>query len=350
MIHQKLMRPVLLGHCPPENSSALKRILDRLGHDEVTHIGYTAQIINQVAASQPGFVRQVFCRRTSEFNQLTIAGDRSWRFRLTTTLIANIGAHEYDSVYTRRDQDSLASFDRGVVGNFVAQLGCIGFRTRKEAREDLRFIADSFHSIGTTNRRLVDVGCGSGGYGVWLGSRLRATTIGLDLSIAGLRRGKKTYGQSGEVLFAHSNFEEMPLAIRSCQGAVALDSVYLSSKPEAALNEIGRVLESGALVFTTLQTGPRSRPEHDVDWGAWEEALAISGFECLAAENCTLSWRRYMLRKHRRRWHSRDELLARYGQRIVPDLRVTAAMLGIGDRGVIARTHRANFRVRKRTG
>lgn len=71
-IHHVLQRRALADHCPEENRPALKRIQDRLLYDELAHVGYTAALIETLAASLDGAnVVALFLRRFQDFNRIT---------------------------------------------------------------------------------------------------------------------------------------------------------------------------------------------------------------------------------------------------------------------------------------
>jgi bacterioferritin (cytochrome b1) len=72
-IHQLLLRPMILAHCPQENCDRLKRILDSLLADETKHIEYTANLIEEfIDKGHSNFVYQTMQKRLAEFNQITL--------------------------------------------------------------------------------------------------------------------------------------------------------------------------------------------------------------------------------------------------------------------------------------
>jgi len=72
-IHQLLLRPVILAHCPEENCDRLTRILDSLLTDETRHIEYTARLIEEfITRGYSSFVYQTMQKRLEEFNQITL--------------------------------------------------------------------------------------------------------------------------------------------------------------------------------------------------------------------------------------------------------------------------------------
>lgn len=72
-VHHLLQRRALVHHADPDVHPRLMKLLDRLLHDELRHVGYTAKLIEEMSADagQERLVR-LFCKRFSEFNELTV--------------------------------------------------------------------------------------------------------------------------------------------------------------------------------------------------------------------------------------------------------------------------------------
>ena len=71
-VHHLLQRPMLLVHCPPRRHPKLLRLLDSLLADEIKHISYTANLIEDFAArgnSRP--VNDLMKTRVNDFNEIT---------------------------------------------------------------------------------------------------------------------------------------------------------------------------------------------------------------------------------------------------------------------------------------
>jgi hypothetical protein len=73
LIHQLLMQPLIVVHCPREGRRRVDALVDGLGRDERRHIGYTARLIDAAAKKHPKLVRMLMERRLREFNELTLA-------------------------------------------------------------------------------------------------------------------------------------------------------------------------------------------------------------------------------------------------------------------------------------
>lgn len=71
-IHHLMQRRAIKAHCPPENLAPVMRIQDSLLRDELAHVGYTAVLIEKVAAtSDRDNVAGLFRKRVRDFNAIT---------------------------------------------------------------------------------------------------------------------------------------------------------------------------------------------------------------------------------------------------------------------------------------
>lgn len=71
-IHHTMQRPALAEHCPPQNQAKVVKLQDTLLNDELSHIAYTAVLIERSAAgADPAKLAGLFCRRFREFNAIT---------------------------------------------------------------------------------------------------------------------------------------------------------------------------------------------------------------------------------------------------------------------------------------
>jgi hypothetical protein len=72
LIHQMLMRPVILAHAPAAQQLRLTHLLDQLARDERIHIGYTAKLIERAIRLRPSETRWMMSQRVRDFNVLTL--------------------------------------------------------------------------------------------------------------------------------------------------------------------------------------------------------------------------------------------------------------------------------------
>jgi SAM-dependent methyltransferase len=170
---------------------------------------------------------------------------------------------------------------------------------------------------------LLDLGCGRGGVGRWLATRLQARLVGLDGSAVAIAQAVALAPMGDLERFVVGDFAVTGLEDGSVAAALSHDALYMAEHPRAALVEAHRVLRHGAvLAFTTYSSVGT----------AWEALAGETGFAVERVDDLTERWRAIMRAKHERRWSLRHELRRRFGRAIEPELSVTTAMLGLGGR------------------
>ena len=71
-INHTMQRPALAQHCPPENQDKITKLHDSLLTDELSHIAYTAMLVDEMGRdADPEALRALFRRRLSNFNTIT---------------------------------------------------------------------------------------------------------------------------------------------------------------------------------------------------------------------------------------------------------------------------------------
>jgi len=221
----------------------------------------------------------------------------------------------------------------------VRDVGANGFATAAVlARLAARLAA---HAPPSRSPRLIDLGCGSGGVGLWLAAHLPAALRGVDVSALGVAQACQRAARAGiDARFSVARFEDTGLPPASAEAVVSSDALYLARDPGAAAREAARLLvPGGVLVFNTYPTVGVDDP--------WLEELRAGGFEVIEADDRSAEWRDVMARKHRARldhaaWLT-DQLQANAG----PELAVSRAMLGVGRPSFLAATRRVELVARR---
>jgi hypothetical protein len=71
-IHHTMQRPVLARHCPPDNLTKITSLQDALLKDELSHIAYTAVLIEEISQDVDcNRLASLFRRRFHDFNAIT---------------------------------------------------------------------------------------------------------------------------------------------------------------------------------------------------------------------------------------------------------------------------------------
>jgi SAM-dependent methyltransferase len=158
----------------------------------------------------------------------------------------------YGPVLARLDDSpTLRAIYRDVYGgDYPAEADPFGFVTLSE----LRVLAGVLAESGVT--RLLDVGCGRGGPGLWLARELRVPLVGLDIvpeAVAAARRHAVAFGwPDAEFHLASGTDTGLPDA--AFDGAMSVDALWMIQDKAAAFRELARVLRPGGrLAFTTWE-------------------------------------------------------------------------------------------------
>ena len=240
----------------------------------------------------------------------------------------------YDDIYRRRRKPCiLDEIDLAASEDDTAKcLDCNGFLRRTELQSTFRFLR-AHVPILKMSPRLLDLGCGTGGVGRWLSRSLHIGLIGIDFSPEAVAQANSRRG-GVDAEFRVADFRETGLPDSSIAAAISVDALYLADDPAAALCELHRVLvPHGPLVFTGYtEEDTRDQPQHSHCQDSpsfWPRLLAEAGFEFHDCHDVTGPWRRYMHRKHTRRWAKRTRIIDELGELGKAELSVSQAMIGL---------------------
>ena len=104
----------------------------------------------------------------------------------------------------------------------------------------------------TGGATLVDLACGRGGYGLEIASRTGARLIGVDFSAEAVRQATEHARRLGAVAeFRVGDLAATGLAAGAANGVLCVDAIQFAPEPQAAYQEIRRILAPGGRAVLT---------------------------------------------------------------------------------------------------
>lgn len=140
--------------------------------------------------------------------------------------------------------------------------------------------------------RLLDVGCGRGGPGLWIAAQTGATLLGVDIATTALDSARARAARLGlSATFGEGSFAALPVADGAADAVMSVDALLFAPDKAAAARELARVLRPGGrLVFTSwdYHAQPAGRPPQVPDH---RPVLEAAGF-VVVGYDATVDWRR----------------------------------------------------------
>lgn len=169
--------------------------------------------------------------------------------RASSSLVAELYAAAMGDAYPR-EVAPFSSCDVGVLGAMVARLRL------------------------APGQVLADVGCGTGGVGLWLARALAVSLVGVDISAAAVAvasRRRAAFAVADRAVFRTGTLEATGLPDGQAHGLVCVDALGFAADRDAALRELRRVLRPGGRAVLTRALSRRS--------SNWAERIGWAGFE-----------------------------------------------------------------------
>ena len=163
-------------------------------------------------------------------------------------------------------------------------------------------------------QRLVDVGCGRGGAGLWVAAASKARLTGIDIAETALVAARQRASAMGaDAEFRRGEFEATGLPDAFADGVMSVDALLFTPSKADALAELRRILKPGGrLVFTTwdYHSQPVNRPPQVPDH---RPLLEAAGFD-VRSYDTTDRWRDYAEATNEGLVRSVEELAAESGE------------------------------------
>lgn len=149
-----------------------------------------------------------------------------------------------------------------------------------------------------SNSRILDVGCGRGGPGLWVAAMTGASIIGVDISTSALSSAREraaVLSLSTRAEYDLGDFASIPVPSESAEALMSIDALLFAPDKRSAIFEIFRVLKPGGRFVATTwdyHSQPKGRPPQVPDHRPF---LVEAGFDVLRYDE-THNWRHYMER------------------------------------------------------
>ncbi|MEU0413885.1 methyltransferase domain-containing protein [Streptomyces griseorubiginosus] len=118
---------------------------------------------------------------------------------------------------------------------------------------------------------LVDVGCGTGGIGLWLARALALRLEGLDISPVAIEQASaRRIRFAVPATFRVAGLENTGLPDGGAHGVVCVDALSFATNRRAAIQELGRILAPGARLVLTRAVRQDAEPR-------WEDKAHAAG-------------------------------------------------------------------------
>ena len=128
---------------------------------------------------------------------------------------------------------------------------------REEVQETAHLLADR---LGSTSRRVLDVGCGTGSYSLAL-AELGCEVVGIDFAggMLAQARAKARQNSTARVTFQSADFNQgLPFPAHSFDGVIGVAVLQCATDPRRFLQEIHRVLKpQGYFLLVTIDSSQR---------------------------------------------------------------------------------------------
>jgi len=229
----------------------------------------------------------------------------------------------YDSAYGNYEADGYRLVRIETYGEDFGQTSWV---TTEESNDIPRLLDLQRHSY------VLELGCGSGGYGLHLAEKVGCRLLGLDINAAGVRNANQLALTRG--LAAGAHFEQCDVARQLPFDDATFDAVFsndvlchLPGRPEV-LREIfrvmkpgGRMLFSDALVVGGMVSNEEIATRSSIGFyvytppGENERLIMQAGFGQLHVTDTTDSAARIAQRWHQAREKRKEELVAAEGDR-----------------------------------
>ena len=147
-------------------------------------------------------------------------------------------------------------------------------------RTELRLLATAL-GVGPGDK-LIDLGCGRGGPGLWVARTTGARLVGIDVSQPALDKARARAlerGLADRTSYKLARFEATGLDQASINGAISIDVIWAIPDKPGGFSEVARILKPGARFVFTDWERDLSPPGYPAPINDYRQLLEGAGFE-----------------------------------------------------------------------
>ena len=160
--------------------------------------------------------------------------------------------------------------------------------------------------------RIVDLGCGRGGPGLWIARELDVSYLGLDIAEVGIEWGRERINNFG--LKRRAEFQVVEIAgntglnNNSFDGAISIDTISFIHDSLAVFQEVQRILKQDAnFIFTLWEQNLPNRVND------YYPLIQKTGFEVILYEE-TKNWKQFQRKSYQTVLKLKDKIIEEYGK------------------------------------
>lgn len=160
--------------------------------------------------------------------------------------------NDFNAFFKAQRSQSFIDICRKAYGDqYPEELEPNSFITRTELNNFIRFL--NFQP----NEKIIDIGCGRGGPGMWIAHSVNANYFGLDVSEMAIKKAAsriKKFDLEGRAQFKVGDICATTFPDNYFDAAISIDVLMFIPNVSTAISEVSRILRPGALfLFTTWE-------------------------------------------------------------------------------------------------